>query len=48
MCEMLGNGKRGGGKALVKKDVLAYAKKNGLDFVEGKEIFHFSSLRERI
>ena len=48
MCEMLGNGKRGGGKALVKKDVLAYAKKNGLDFVEGKEIFNFSSLRERI
>lgn len=37
MCEMLGEG-----KALPKKDVIGYAKKNGLDFVEGKEIIDAS------
>jgi 3,4-dihydroxy 2-butanone 4-phosphate synthase len=34
LCEMLGSG-----KALAKENAKAYAKKNGLIFVEGKEIF---------
>ena len=34
LCEMLGSG-----KALTKKEAAAYAKKNGLVFLEGREIF---------
>ncbi|MFH1785382.1 MAG: 3,4-dihydroxy-2-butanone-4-phosphate synthase [Candidatus Micrarchaeota archaeon] len=33
LCEMLGNG-----KALSKKDVKAYAKEHGIDFIEGKDV----------
>ncbi len=35
MCEMLGNKN---GKAMAKKDAIAYAKRHGLAFIEGKEI----------
>lgn len=34
MCEMLGKG-----KALAKKEVMEYAKKNGIPFIEGRDVY---------